>query len=167
MALRAVLDESPEGIGLEDASGIDGIIGADGMEASMILKIGPDAENTILAFHDAAIAVPLLFQRLHGDQDQRGHSGRLHRGNPESRTDLGREILSNVVYGVEWEEFGKRLEKSAAEDAKMSDQDWEAILSSVPEVDLDDEDDEKSETTVAFSIKGADPEKARTLPIHT
>jgi hypothetical protein len=54
----------------------------------------------------------------------------------------------------EWEEFGERLKKSAAEDAKMTDAEWAAVLDSLPEGDLfDDMDDDDPETTVAIAVK--------------
>jgi hypothetical protein len=54
----------------------------------------------------------------------------------------------------EWEEFGERMKKSAAKDAKMTDAEWAAVLDSLPEGDLLDEmDDEDLETTVAIAVK--------------
>lgn len=59
-----------------------------------------------------------------------------------------------MITEKDWEEFGKKLMVSAAEDAQMTDEEWETILASVPEVNIDDEDDDP-ETTVAIAMKRA------------
>jgi hypothetical protein len=57
-----------------------------------------------------------------------------------------------MITEKEWQEFGKKLMASAKEDEKMSDADWEAILDSIPEGDII-EDDDDSDNTVAIAIK--------------
>lgn len=50
----------------------------------------------------------------------------------------------------DWEKFERDLEKAAKEDEEMSDEDWEKILMSFPEIDTETDDEEK---VVAFALK--------------